>query len=89
MATKSTDTREEFASDQPPPPPPQDPRLGDKTPAYMEWLGHYFPEEFKERYRGRKTHLTVGINPYLDQTPKGDVPESHFGKDPAEQPGPR
>lgn len=75
-------SREEYASHQPPPPPPMDPRLGDKTPAWMEWLGHYFPEEFKKRFKGRKTHLTTGINPHLST---GDVPESHFAKEAAEE----
>lgn len=45
-----------------PSPPPQevpkapemDPRLGDKTPAYMEWLAKFFPEDYKKRYAGRK-----------------------------------
>ena len=75
-------SREEYASHQPPPPPPMDPRLGDKTPAWMEWLGHYFPEEFRKRFKGRKTHLTTGINPHLST---GDVPESHFAKEAAEE----
>jgi hypothetical protein len=59
-----------------------DPKFGDKTPAYMEWLEKHNPEEFKKRYKGRKTHLTTGLNPHSDQ---GDVPESHFGKDPSEE----
>ena len=63
-----------------PPEPPMNPRLGDKTPAWMQWLGTYYPEKFKERFKGRKTHLTVGVNPHID--PVGDVPESSFGKDP-------
>ena len=37
-----------------PPAPEMDPRLGDKTPAYMEWLAKFFPEDFKKRYAGRK-----------------------------------
>jgi hypothetical protein len=65
-----------------PPEPPQDPRLGDKTPAYMQWLGTYFPEKYEERYKGRRTHLNVGPNPHIQG---GDVPESHFSADPKEE----
>lgn len=38
-------------------PPAQDPLLGDKTPAYVEWLRDNAPVEFHRRYAGRKTHL--------------------------------
>jgi hypothetical protein len=31
--------------------------LGDKTPAYVEWLRDNDPEEFARRYSGRRTHL--------------------------------
>jgi len=37
-----------------PPAPGMDPRLGDKDPAYMEWLAKFYPEDFKKRYAGRK-----------------------------------
>lgn len=90
MATKSTDeSRDEYASNYPnkkgvPPEPAQDPRYGDKTPAWVEWFATNYPEEFKVRFKGRKTHLTKGLNPHLSP-PGGDVPESSFGKDPAEQ----
>lgn len=40
-----------------PPPPPTDPRLGDKTPAFVEWVRDHDPEEFARRYAGRTTHL--------------------------------
>lgn len=33
-----------------PPRPAMDPRFGDKTPALVEWLRRYAPEEFKERF---------------------------------------
>lgn len=33
-----------------PPPPPLDRMLGDKTPAYVQWLRTYHPEEFRRRY---------------------------------------
>jgi hypothetical protein len=38
-------------------PPEMDPQLGDKTPAYVEWLRDNAPVEFQRRYAGRKTHL--------------------------------
>lgn len=38
-------------------PPEVDPLLGDKTPAYVEWLRDNAPVEFHRRYAGRKTHL--------------------------------
>ena len=66
-----------------PPAPEMDPKLGDKTPAYMQWLGTYFPEKYKEQFKGRKTHLTTGLNPHLSQS--GDVPDSHFRKEPDEE----
>lgn len=37
--------------------PAQDPSLGDKTPAVVEWYRDNQPEEFARRYHGRKTHL--------------------------------
>lgn len=33
-----------------PPPPMRNKRDGDKTPAYVEWLQRYKPDEFNERY---------------------------------------
>jgi hypothetical protein len=42
-------------------PPALDPEMGDKTPAYVEWLRDNAPVEFQRRYAGRKTHL--GFNP--------------------------
>lgn len=39
-------------------PPALDPTLGDKTPAYVEWLRDNKPKEFEKRYKGRKTHLS-------------------------------
>ena len=38
-------------------PPELDPMLGDKTPAYVEWLRDNAPVEFHRRYAGRRTHL--------------------------------
>lgn len=38
--------------------PPMDPEMGDKTPAFVEWLHRNYPEEFARRYKDRKTHLT-------------------------------
>lgn len=38
-------------------PPALDPMLGDKTPAFVEWLRDNDPAEFQRRYAGRRTHL--------------------------------
>lgn len=38
-------------------PPEMDPMLGDKTPAYVEWLRDNAPVEFHRRYAGRQTCL--------------------------------
>jgi hypothetical protein len=40
-----------------PPPPALDPQAGDKTPAYVEWLRQYHPEEYVARFSTRKHHL--------------------------------
>ena len=45
------------ASSQATVPPELDPLLGDKTPAYVEWLRDNAPVEFHRRYAGRRTHL--------------------------------
>jgi hypothetical protein len=58
----------EFASYQPvpnalkrnmtvPDAPRMDPKLGDKTPAYVEWMYRWFPVDAEARYRGRKVSL--------------------------------
>jgi len=40
--------------------PAKDPALGDKTPAYVEWFReHHSPEEFAEKYRGRRIPATL------------------------------
>lgn len=75
--------REDWPRAQIPPEPEMDPKLGDKTPAWMQWLATYFPEKFKVRFKGRKTHLTTGINPHLSSI--GDVPESSFAKEATEE----
>lgn len=41
-----------------PPPPEMDPGLGDKTPAYVEWMRDHHPEQFAKQYHNRKTHIT-------------------------------
>ena len=40
-----------------PPAPEMEQMLGDKTPAYVEWMRDHHPEEFAIRYAGRRTHL--------------------------------
>lgn len=40
-----------------PPAPELDPQAGDKTPAYVEWLREWHPEEYAERFSHRKHHL--------------------------------
>ena len=65
-----------------PPAPEQHPRLGDKTPAYMAWLAKYHPDQFQERYKGRRTHITTGINPHLSA---GDIPPGHIETETTEE----
>lgn len=36
--------------------PEMDPALGDKTPAFVDWMHTHHPEEAAKRYLGRKTH---------------------------------
>ena len=36
-----------------PDPPECDPALGDLTPAYIEWVRKYYPDDFEARYKGR------------------------------------
>ena len=44
------------------PPPAQDPALGDKTPAYVEWYREaHTPKEFTEKYRGRKLPQSLAV----------------------------
>ena len=38
--------------------PERDPEMGDKTPAFVEWVRKHYPDEFVRRYRNRITHLT-------------------------------
>lgn len=48
--------------------PPQDPRYGDKTPAYAEYLFKFFPDKAKKLYAGRKL-MGVVLPPVLNETP--------------------
>jgi hypothetical protein len=70
-----------------PPEPAMDPRYGDKTPAYAEWLFKFFPDQAAKRYAGRKImgkHMPVIIDPKAPpelpqvkmQEAGADVPES-------------
>lgn len=45
-----------------PPAPEMEQMLGDKTPAYVEWMRDHNPQEFAIRYAGRRTHL--GYHPH-------------------------
>jgi hypothetical protein len=77
-----------------PPAPEMDVRLGDKTPAYIEWLAKYNPEEFKKRYAGRKV-LGERMPPVITdiKLPKAkpmapigsDIPEDSMAKEPKEE----
>jgi hypothetical protein len=77
-----------------PPEPEMDPRLGDKTPAYMEWLAKFYPEDFKKRYAGRKV-FGERMPPVITEAkvresnplpPVGsDVPASSMAKEAKEQ----
>jgi len=78
-----------------PPAPEMDPRLGDKTPAYMEWLATFYPEDFKKRYAGRKV-MGERMPPTIAEAkvPKegkplppvgSDIPEGAMAKEAKEQ----
>jgi hypothetical protein len=84
-----------FMSKQSNEPPEQDPRMGDKTPAYVEWMFKHKPEEAKKLYAGRKVmgvRLPLGLDK-VPQFPKtasqlqssGDIPESSMAKEEPEQ----
>lgn len=74
--------------------PEMDPRLGDKTPAYMQWMAKFHPEKFKKQYAGRKV---MGVRmPFAIDEPKvpeskplapleGDLPEDAMAKEPKEE----
>jgi hypothetical protein len=53
LAPVLTDTAPEISSEA----PQMDPALGDKTPAFVEWLRDNDPAAFSARYDGRNTHL--------------------------------
>jgi hypothetical protein len=74
---KPVTAESEFSSHQPPPAPPQDPRLGDKTPAYRAWFRQYHTqEEYQKKYAGRKVSDEPGA-----LYGGGDIPESQVWKD--------
>jgi hypothetical protein len=77
-----------------PPAPEMDPRYGDKTPAYAEWLHKFYPEKAAQLYSGRKVmgkHIPPGATK-LDLpeakplTPMGgDIPEDAMAKERKEE----
>jgi hypothetical protein len=77
-----------------PPAPEMDVRMGDKTPAYVEWLAKYNPEEFRKRYVGRKVLgqrmppviTTINLPKAKPVAPIGaDIPEDAMAKEPKEE----
>lgn len=44
-----------------PPPPPKDPKFGDKSPKYVEWLKKHWPEMYEERYGVQEFDQTVTL----------------------------
>jgi hypothetical protein len=70
-------TGDEYSSEQP---PPQDPKLGDKTPAYIAWLRRTKPKEAERRYSGRKVSLeaSASVSGDIPEVPM-DNPEEHWG----------
>src|SRR4029077_20637653 len=78
--------------------PPMDPRYGDKTPAYAEWMFKFFPDKAAMIYAGRKImgrQMPMAIGPETPPLPSAaetktpepgaDVPESAMGKEAPEQ----
>lgn len=48
-----------------PPPPAKNPQFGDKTPAFVDWLKKYRPDEFTARYgvKGKAKVPVIKTNP--------------------------
>lgn len=67
--------------------------MGDKTPAFVEWMFKHQPEEARKRYAGRKV-MGLQLPFKIEGTPKfpklpdntpGDIPESSMAKEEPEQ----
>lgn len=76
-----------------PPAPAQDPRYGDKTPDFVEWMFRYHPAEARKKYALRRIQgiRMPGENDAFPQLPKveiapiGDIPESAMQEEAKEQ----
>jgi hypothetical protein len=77
-----------------PPAPEQDPRYGDKTPAFIKWMFANHPEEAKKKYGGRviqgiRMPLVIEKVPELPAIPDvpigSDLRESAMAEEKAEQ----
>jgi hypothetical protein len=77
-----------------PPAPEQDPRYGDKTPAFIAWMFANRPEEAKKKYGGRviqgiRMPLVIEKVPELPAIPDvpigADLAESAMAEEKAEQ----
>jgi hypothetical protein len=77
-----------------PPAPEQDPRYGDKTPAFIKWMFANHPEEAKKKYGGRviqgiRMPLVIEKVPELPAIPDvpigADLAESAMAEEKAEQ----
>lgn len=53
-ATAAKPVKQPKASAEIPPEPEQDPRYGDKTPAYVDWMRNHRPADYAVRYANRK-----------------------------------
>lgn len=62
--------------------PEIDPLSGDKTPAVVEWFRDNDPDEFAERYKGRKTHLRATLHQESDEDDKPLKVKISRGSDP-------